>query len=701
MLYRTCLVPLLLAAPLRGGEDLSVLNHAGKEPPRAMLRAYLLTEAQKHFDTRRALVAKLKTPEEVRKRQEALRARFALALGGFPARTPLNARVAGKLDGEGYTVEKVIYESRPDHHVTANLYLPRGKGPFPGVLMPIGHSANGKAADYVQRGAILLARHGLAVLAYDPIGQGERRQLLEGGKPALASSTSEHTMLGVGALLVGRNTASYRVWDGLRSLDYLAGRPEVDPKRLGCTGCSGGGTLTSYLMALDDRILAGAPSCYITSLERLFATIGPQDAEQNITGQVAFGMEHADYLTMRAPRPALVCAATRDFFDVQGTWTSFREAKRLYGLLGHPERIDLVESDSGHGFPRPQREAVLRFMRRWLLHKDDAPAEEDFPVRKDAELLCTRTGQVLEDLGGVSAFQLNARRSRELAAARARETAGRSPAGLVKEAARRLRLALPVRAASVREEGAAIAREGYRIRKLVYQTEPGILVPALLFVRAGGERDPLVLYAHGGGKAADAGPGGPIEKRVLGGRRVLALDLRGMGETAPAEKATGAAALFGPDVREAFLALHLDRPLLGQRVHDLLAVLAKEAEAGGDGAEVVGVGQGGLAALHAAALDRRVARLSLGRSLVSWSAVAEAPVSAGQLAWVVPGVLSAYDLPDLAAALAPRPLTIRGPVDGRSRPVAAEDLEGAYKAARRAYEREKARGLLVIEAGKE
>src|SRR5262249_1651354 len=160
-----------------------------------------------------------------------------------------------------------------------------------------------------------------------------------------------------------------------------------------------------------------------------------------------------------------------------------------------------------------------------------------------------------------------------------------------KEAARRLRLALPVRAASVREEGAAVAREGYRIRKLVYQTEPGILVPALLLVRAGGERDPLVLYAHGGGQAADAGPGGRIEKRVLGGRRVLAPDLRGTGETAPAEKATGAAALFGADVREAFLALHLDRPLLGQRVHDLLAVLGKEAEAGGDGVEVVGVGQ--------------------------------------------------------------------------------------------------------------
>src|SRR5207249_10395498 len=190
--------------------------------------------------------------------------------------------------------------------------------------------------------------------------------------------------------------------DGIRSLDYLASRPDVDAKRLGCTGCSGGGTLTSYLMALDDRIVAAAPSCYITSLERLFATIGPQDAEQNITGQVAFGMEHADYLTMRAPRPTLVCVATRDYFDIDGAWTSFREAKKLYGLLGHGERVDIFESDSGHGFPRSQREGVLPWMRRWLQNKDDAPVETEASILPDADLRCTRTGQVLEACKGVA-----------------------------------------------------------------------------------------------------------------------------------------------------------------------------------------------------------------------------------------------------------------------------------------------------------
>src|SRR5205814_7342424 len=144
--------------------------------------------------------------------------------------------------------------------------------------------------------------------------------------------------------------------------------------------------------ALDERIVAAAPSCYLTSLERLFATLGPQDGEQNIPGQVAFGMNHADYVTMRAPRPTLILAGTRDFFDITGTWTTFREAKQVYGIMGHGERVDLFEYNTGHGYPKPQREAILRWMRRWLLDKDDAPVEGDITVSKDQELWCTRTG---------------------------------------------------------------------------------------------------------------------------------------------------------------------------------------------------------------------------------------------------------------------------------------------------------------------
>jgi dienelactone hydrolase len=296
-------------APASGADDLAVLG-AGDSPGK-MLYAALEREARARLEARRDEVAALKTPEAVVERQKRIHDRFLEALGDMPEKTPLNARVVGRDRRDGYRVERVIYESRPGHHVTAALYLPDGPPPFPGVLVPCGHSTNGKAAEPYQRACILMAKNGLAVLCYDPIGQGERAQLLDDrGQPSISGSTTEHTMVGIGALLVGRSTASYRIWDGIRSLDYLAGRPEIDPARLGCTGNSGGGTLTAYLMALDDRIAAAAPSCYITSLERLFATLGPQDAEQNITGQVAFGMDHADYVTMRAPRPTLICVGT-------------------------------------------------------------------------------------------------------------------------------------------------------------------------------------------------------------------------------------------------------------------------------------------------------------------------------------------------------------------------------------------------------
>ena len=312
--------------------------------------------------------------------------------------------------------------------------------------------------------------------------------------------------------------------------------------------------------------------------------------------------------------------------------------------MGHSERVDLVESDSGHGFPKTQREAMLRWMRRWLLKVDDAPTEGEIAVAKDADLLCTRTGQVLEDFKGKSVFGLNAEREAELAKGRGK---ARDRDELLKDVARLAGVRLPVAAAKMTEAG-EVKRDGYRIRKLVFETEPGVKVPGLLFDGrprpAGDLRRRRRQVGRRGARRSDREAG---EGRDAGaGARPARHGRNGTGQ-APAAGRT----YFGADYYEAFVALHLNRPLLGQRARDLLAVVAKMAGESDD-IRLIGVGSAGPAALHAAALEPRIKRLTLEGALVSWSAVVRTPISHDQLTNVVPGALAVYDLPDLAARLA-------------------------------------------------
>ena len=393
----------LLSCAVALGENFRVGPAANRGEPKRLVHDHLMRLAYEALDRRDAAFEKLKTPEDVAAWQESRRHIFLQALGGFPPRTPLKARVVARQQRDGYRLEKVIYESQPGLFVTALMYLPASKPPYPGVLVPCGHSDNGKVHDTYQRECILLAKNGMAALCYDPIDQGERNQLPGPSNKPQAGGTVAHCLAGVGSILLGRNTATFRVWDGIRSLDYLESRDDIDPRRLGCTGNSGGGTLTSYLMALDPRIACAAPSCYLCGFRRLLGTIGPQDAEQNIHAQIALGMDHADYLLMRAPRPTLMCTATHDYFDVVGAWDAFRQAKRVYTRLGVPENIEIAEADEKHGFTVLLRQATVQWMRRWLLKIDAPVVEPAFPLLADKDALCTPQGQVML-LDGRGAF---------------------------------------------------------------------------------------------------------------------------------------------------------------------------------------------------------------------------------------------------------------------------------------------------------
>jgi len=652
-------LPLLMS--VARAEDLTVLTDVDGAPPKQMMGRYLKGLADEALKRRRNAYEALKTPEQLAERQQKMRAAFIEHLGGFPERTPLGAKVVGTIDGDGYRVENVIYESQPRHYVTANLYLPKGEGPFPGVLLPCGHSRDGKMSS--RRTGALLAKYGIAALCYDPIGQGERYQLLNAeGKPRF-KPTDEHTLIGSGCIPLGKNTATYRIWDGMRSIDYLAGRKEVDGERIGVTGCSGGGTLTSYLMALDDRVACAAPSCYLTSFRRLLETIGPQDAEQNIHGQIALGMDHADYVMMRAPKPTLILASTRDFFDIEGTWDTFRQAKRFYTRLGFAERVGLLEADAKHGYPQLHREGMLRWMRRWLTGIDEPATEPDFETLPADKLQCMPRGQVMLIDGARSVVDLNVELNRKLAGQRAEAW---KPANREKTLAEVRRLAgIRGLADLPKPEVSAVGnfeRDGYRAEKLDLRPEPGIHLPALLFRPAGAAKR-RCLYLNGEGKHVDAQPGGPIEGLVRAGHLVLVVDLRGTGETGP-----GGGGMWGGNWNDVFTVYLLGKSFVGMRAEDVLGAARYLAGLeGGDrasGIDIVAIGVAGPPALHAAALEPQLfGNLELKQSLASWSAVVANPGVGGQLGNVIHGALRVYDLPDLVGLLPAEKVKIEEPVE--------------------------------------
>lgn len=643
------LTALCAAAP---DEDLTCLKPDAKGPaPAAVFYQSLQQQAYAALDKRQATYDALKTPEQIREYQSRLREFFVDSLGGFPERTPLNAQVVGTIAAEGYRIEKVIFESQPNHRVTANLYLPDGPGPFPGVLVSSGHSRTAKTADYNQRFAIAMVRHKMAALAFDPIGQGERSQILTPeGQPQFSGTTTEHFLVGVGAILTGTGTARYRVWDAIRAIDYLASRPEIDAKKIGFTGCSGGGTLTSYVMALDDRVACAAPACYLTTFRALIETIGPQDAEQNIFGQIAQGLDQPDYVILRAPKPTIISSTSNDFFDIRGSWDNYRQSKRIYARLGYPERVDLVEVEGTHGVQPVNLAAIAQWMQRWLVGEDRPVPVADIKTLPPGELLCTKEGQVLRIDGERSVFDLNVARAQQFEPAR-KERWEKSPAAESLDAVRRVTgvRRLSAMPKPTREKAGKVQRDGYHIDKLVLHTDSGVPLPALTF-HPKDPHDDAYLYLHDGGKAADGAIGGPIEKLVKDGYVVVSIDLRGQGETA-----AGKPDPLLNDWKPFYLAYLLGQSLVGLRTEDTLAAghfLAYYQTEKPRKVHLVGVGQSGIAALHAAALEPELfASVTLRDAPKNWTSVVGARVPSGQLSWTVHGALKTYDLPDLARAL--------------------------------------------------
>jgi dienelactone hydrolase len=581
----------------------------------------------------------------VRAYQAWARRTFLQLAGPMPARTPLNLRNAGGFERPAWRVEKLVYESRPGLFVTANLYVPKtGAAPYPGVLFQMGHSRDGKASGLYQRCCQGLAQLGYVVLAFDPMGQGERIAY-----PKVSSADDEHTIPGRQMLLTGETATGLQLWDAIRSLDVLAADPRVDPKRLASTGQSGGGTLTMFLAAADDRLACAAVSSGNTenvATVPFFSPGATDDAEQDFVGSGPLAFDRWDTLWPFAPKPLLITVSARDFF---GTYSPSYEASRreeypklarAYAQLGAPANLQFLDTPLPHGLSYGLRVAVYNWFERHLKHSDRTIAEEP-PTAPETEdtLRCGVTG-------AKTPFALLKARADSI------QTPDRVP-----DLRKVLSMDAPMPGAKLSVLGTTEYRD-CTIQAVEAQSAPQVWCPAWLFLpKRAWTR--LVVVLEPNGRNARWREGDLYDQIASAGVAVCAADLRGVGDLEP-QFSPGAAGYERSHQTEedyAWSGLILGRPLVGQRVTDILAIVQALAEAHPRATISVAAREKmTVPAVCAAALEKRIASLYLCRPLPSWRSLTASESYLHTLANFVPNILAATDLPQIERSLAPRPV---------------------------------------------
>jgi len=592
-----------------------------------------------------------------------VRQKIQQCFGPWPEKTPLNPRVTGVVERDTYKLEKVIFESRPNFPVTGNLYLPKGgKFPAPGVVGTCGHSANGKAEGAYQSFAQALARQGYVCLIFDPIGQGERLQYVdEKFKPRRGVGTSEHLYAGNPQFLVGEFFGAWRAWDGIRALDYLLTRPEVDPQHVGVTGNSGGGTMTTWLCGVEPRWTMAAPSCFVTTFRRNLENELPADTEQCPPHALALGLDHSDFIAALAPKPVVLLGKEKDFFDARGLEEAYARLKRLYKLLGAEQNISLFTGPTYHGYTQENREAMYRWFNR-VTKVSDAQAEPAVTVEKDETLWCTPHGQVGE-FKPRTVFSFTAELSRSLA----RKRGSVSGAALKRTVAEALKLSKRKGVPDYRILRNVTGRRYPKKNFATYaiETEPNAfaivyrLDDESLMSRPPREAKRALLYVSHQSADAELRDEPWIAELIAAepGSAVFTCDVRGIGESQP--NTCGPRSFLSAYGSDYFYAIHsimLDQPYVGQKTFDVLRVVDWLKANGHTEIHLAGKGWGALPATFAALLSDDVKQVTLKNALTSYSDVAESEDYRWPLSSFVPGVLKHFDLPDCYRALAAKKL---------------------------------------------
>src|SRR6266852_4964047 len=512
-------------------------------PPGPRVTPYLRYQAEqawKEDEARQKAWEAIRDEAGLLKMQNELRQKLLQMIGGLPAvKTDLHPVITGKIQMDGFVIEKLVFQSLPGIHVTALVYIPNDHtSKHPAVLVPAGHAADGKY--HYQALSQRLAGRGYVVISWDPVGQGERSQFWDpkAQKSRYNLICAEHAVMGNLAYLAGASLARWEVWDGIRAVDYLLTRPEVDGERISITGTSGGGFQAALIAALDERIKVAVPSCYISALpmrisNRIFAD-PDSDPEQDLFGMISNGVDHPGLLLLMYPRPVLVASAVLDFFPIEGTRKTVREVRGLYERFGHEDRIALVEGYHTHQYSPENQEAALDF----LDHFNQTPVRHGLPPVKELaskDLQCTRTGQVMLDYTDARSLMSVIREYYDEhktgpGHSLAKEYYGDKYSGVkqwhVSEYA-----GVPPRKEQISWEAMGSSKsDGVSIDRYMLRHSELLEMPLLHIHKSAAGKRPFLLWFSESGKAtADDWP--EIKKYMDGGYDVVSFDFRGLGET--------------------------------------------------------------------------------------------------------------------------------------------------------------------------
>ena len=613
---------------------------------------------------------------------EAVRDHVRAAFGPMPfgdSGAAVDARLVSRHETRHCEIENVLFESFPGWEVNASVFVPHGAGPFPAVVLPVGHSGKQHAAYQIPAQAF--ASLGFLAVLFDPPGQDSEKQ-----------PGNDHFADGVRTYLTGHSSNRYFVLDALRCIDYLATRADVDLSRgVAMSGVSGGGHTTLFATLFDDRIACQGPSCCLNRMaDHPVGDLYAPCPEGLWWNRIGAGIDEVDVLLAGMPTPTLLMAGRRDeVFHIEWSRSLAALCADAFAAAGCGERFDFFEDDAGHDYTLAQVRRFAAWMNRWLLGEPERPVPAldpaDFPMLPYGHLRCHPAA--VENM-----YTLNA--------ALARRQAARLPERLDAAA-----LAKAVRAVTGTPGGPArwSVGEPFQLWSQDYHealavTADGLSMPAsVLRPRPPARAGALVVYVDDRGRHA------ALERNGLAARlsamferapgavlpELVVADLPGWGESRPALAPFAAAGWGGMDRILSYLACAIGDGLLAVQTRALVALVRAVAqERAGTPLALVGRGLGGAAVLLAAALLRDPSAAEPEAATVKLVAALDFPARFLDLAtepeyrWpaaaFLPNVLRHLDLPLVARSLAVDHLLLGNPLDTMRRRLSAAEATETF-----------------------